>query len=43
MYAERNDPALDPYLAELRVLRIRRTAMATRNRVDFLYPRGEFL
>jgi hypothetical protein len=32
--AERNDSALDPYLAELRVLRIRRKAMAARNRAS---------
>jgi hypothetical protein len=35
-YAEHNDSALelDPYLAELRVLRIRRKAMAARNRAS---------
>ena len=38
--AERNDSALDPYLAELRVLRIRRTAMAARNRASLSAAEG---
>ena len=40
--AERNDFALelDPYLSELRVLRFRRKAMATRNRASLSAAEG---